>query len=146
MMIKMIGLAVWMTTLSVCDVRKKSVPLWLLWVGAGMAAAVILHEIIEGQLQIISMIKAILPGAALLFLAAGTGKAGCADGLILIVLGIVEGHPGSLIVCMISLTLTAAVSGILLMAKRVKRSTKIPFVPFLEAGWIIGSFGKWGGT
>ena len=142
-MLKMIGLGVWLTAMSVCDIRKKSVPVWLFWVGAAMAGAMFLWESREEGLQIWSLVKALLPGAMLL-LAAAAGKAGCADGLILMALGIAEGYPRSLFVCMIGLALAALMSGILLLAKKVRRTTKIPFVPFLEAGWLMAVWGGWG--
>lgn len=141
---KTIGLAIWLTALSVCDIRKKSVPLCLLWMGAVVAGVTILYQGGKGEVQILPMIKAVLPGTLLLFLAIGTGKAGCADGLILIVLGIAEGYQRSLIICMSGLALAALVSGILLLTKKAGRNTRIPFVPFLEAGWIIAVCGEWG--
>ncbi|MCM1026935.1 MAG: hypothetical protein NC432_10900 [Roseburia sp.] len=142
---KQIGLATWLTTLSVCDGRKKSVPLWLLGLGGAIAVAALIEQGVKGGLQPGPTIHAVLPGATLLFLAAGTGKAGYADGLVLVVLGIAEGYQSSLIICMSSLALAALVSGILLLTKRAGRNTRIPFVPFLEAGWLIAVCAEWGG-
>lgn len=141
---KKIGLLIWLTALSACDIRKKSVPIWLLWVGGALAGAVLLYQGGKGELQLLSVFRSVLPGAAFLLWATGTGKAGCADGLILIVMGLAEGAWSSLIICMGGLILASLFSGILLLAKRAGRNTKIPFVPFLEAGWMLAACGEWG--
>lgn len=137
-------IVVWLIMLSFCDIRKKSVPVWLLLLGAALAGGIAVWGEAWEETRILSILRALIPGALLFFLAAGTGKAGCADGIVLMVLGIVEGYQGCLIICMGSLFLAALFSGVLLLAKRVRRNTKIPFVPFMAAGWLMAACGKWG--
>lgn len=70
---------VWLLALSVSDIREKKVPVWLLWVGFMTGAGILLYRAAAGETDPMQAVSALLPGAALLLLAAGTKKAGCAD-------------------------------------------------------------------
>ncbi|MCM1190124.1 MAG: hypothetical protein NC541_12605 [bacterium] len=134
----------WLAILSLCDIRKKSVPIWLLWLGAALAGGILVCGGEGEPIRILSVLRALIPGALLFLLAAGTGKAGCADGIILMILGVAGGYKNCLMICMGSLFLAALVSGVLLLTKRVTRNTKVPFVPFMTAGWLIMICGRGG--
>ncbi len=84
------------------------------------------------------MIKGCIPGAILLLMAAATGKAGTADGFVLIFLGISTGGKICLVVFMLSLLLISMFSVILLVFRRVGRSTRLPYLPFLSVAWLLG--------
>jgi len=135
---------VWLLALSVSDIREKKVPVWLLWVGFMTGAGILLYRAAAGETDPMQAVSALLPGAALLLLAAGTKKAGCADGIVLMAIGALEGDRGCLAVCFGSLVMIALLSGVLLALKRVRRNTKLPFIPFLTAGWLILICGKSG--
>lgn len=135
---------IWLLALSAGDIREKKVPVWLLWAGGVTAAGILLYRAAWGEAAPAQIVRALLPGAVLLLLAAGTKKAGCADGIVLMVLGVVEGDGGCLTICFGSLVLIALVSGILLAMKRVRRNTKLPFIPFLAAGWMLLICGRTG--
>lgn len=134
---------VWLAALSICDTRRKRVPVWLLCAGAVLAVGFFLCSLSEGETNILKLCRAFVPGAVFLVIAAATGKAGTADGIILIIMGVLEGYEGCLTACLGGLILISLFSAGLLMTKRVKRNTKIPFVPFLTAGWLIAACGKW---
>ncbi len=129
--------AVWLTVMSVCDIKRKRVPILLLCAGAVLAGVVLVYRGTGGEADVPGICKALLPGVVFLILAKATEKAGCADGIILIVLGLVEGYQSCLYICLGGLISAALISGTLLMLRKVKRNTKIPFVPFLAAGWVI---------
>lgn len=135
---------IWLAVLSICDIRRKRVPLGLLLAGAMFAAAVSLYGGIKGEINIFQLCKSLIPGTVLLILAGATGKAGCGDGIIVMALGLVEGYELCLFTFFGGLVLAALFSGVLLIIKKAKRNTKIPFVPFLTAGWLFAVCGKWG--
>lgn len=136
--------AVWLTVLSMQDIKSKNVPVWMLWIGTVGATGAVLWECVSGTINIMGLCKAIIPGVLLTVIAAATGKAGCADGIILMVLGLLTGYEGGLIAALCGLLLIALFSGSLLMFKRVKRDTRIPFVPFLTIGWLMAVCEKGG--
>lgn len=136
--------AVWLVPLSIMDTRSKKVPVWMLWIGAVAAAGALLYEGISGGLNVWQVCQALIPGLILLAVAFATGKAGQADGIILMLLGIFMGYEGCVAASLGGLFLISLFSGILLMLHRVKRDTKIPFVPFLTMGWLFVACGRWG--
>ncbi len=88
--------------------------------------------------ECVEMVKGCVPGTILLFMAAATGKAGAADGIVLIFLGICTGGKICLAIFMLSLLLISIFSGILLVLRRVGRNTRLPYLPFLSAAWLLG--------
>lgn len=117
----------------------------MLWIGAVAAAGVLLYEGINGGLNGWKECRALLPGAVLLVVAYGTGKAGPADGVILMLLGVFMGYEDCAAASLGGLFLIALFSVVLLTLRRAKKDTRIPFVPFLALGWLIVVCGKWGG-
>lgn len=136
--------AVWLVPLSIMDTRSKRVPVWMLWIGAVAAIGALLYEGINGGLDVWQECRALMPGLILLAVAVVTGKAGQADGIILMLLGIFMGYEGCVAASLGGLFLISLFSGILLMLHRVKKDTKIPFVPFLAMGWLFVVSGRWG--
>lgn len=135
--------AAWLVPMSIMDTRSKSVPVWMLWIGTVAAAGVLLYEGISGRLNGWQACRALMPGLILLAVAYATGKAGLADGVILMLLGIFMGYEGCVAASLGGLFLIALCSGVLLMLRRVKKDTRIPFVPFLAAAWLIVVCGRW---
>lgn len=135
--------AAWLVPLSIMDIKSKRVPVWMLWIGTAVAAGVLLYEGINSGPNIWSICRALMPGMILLVIAFVTGKAGMADGVILMLLGALTGYGDCMAAALGGLLLTALLSGILLALRKVSRNTKIPFVPFLTAGWIIAVWGRW---
>ena len=136
--------AIWLVPLSIMDTRSKRVPVWMLWIGAVAAIGALLYEGINGGLDVWQECQALIPGLILLAVALVTGKAGQADGIILMLLGIFMGYEGCVAASLGGLFLISLFSGILLMLHRVKKDTKIPFVPFLAMGWLFVVCGRWG--
>lgn len=136
--------AAWLLPLSVMDARSRRVPVWMLWIGTAAAAGILLYEGINGGFDAGLLCRALIPGVILLVVAFATGKAGMADGAILMLLGAMAGYEVCIAAALGGLLLIAILSGILLALRRVKRDTKIPFVPFLTAGWMLVLWGRWG--
>ena len=134
--------AAWLVPMCIMDTRSKSVPAWMLWIGTAAAAGVLLYEGINGRLNGWQACRALIPGLILLAVAYATGKAGLADGVVLMLLGIFMGYEGCVAASLGGLFLIALCSGVLLMLRRVKKDTRIPFVPFLAAAWLIVVCGR----
>lgn len=121
---------------SIYDVRQRTIPLWLL--GAGSIWAVINCVFLVGQTGVLPALRAvvtgILPGAALLLLGFLTEKkVGYGDGLLLVIMGILEGGKAVLFTFCIGLFLQSVPAVMLVIIKKADKQTKIPFVPFLLA-------------
>ncbi|MDE5589232.1 MAG: hypothetical protein K2J60_08855 [Acetatifactor sp.] len=136
--------AVWLVPMSIMDTRSKRVPVWMLWIGTVAAIGVLLYDGINGGLNGWQECRALLPGVILLAVAYATGKAGTADGVILMLLGVFMGYEDCVAASLGGLFLIALFSVVLLTLRRVKKDTRIPFVPFLAVGWLIVVCGRWG--
>lgn len=134
----------WLLILSVIDIKKKSVPLWLLGIGAVETAVILLTEGFNGGIDVWLLCRSLFPGGVFLVTAAATGKAGYGDGIVLIMLGLMSGAKVCLLALTAGLFLIAIFSGALLALRKVKRNSRIPFLPFLAVGWGIVACGKVG--
>lgn len=136
-------MAAWLLPMSIMDVKSRRVPAWILWIGAVAAAGTLLYEMISKGTTGWQICRGLLPGLALLAVAFATGKAGMADGVIMLLMGIFAGYEVCVAASLAGLFLLAFFSGILLALRKVKRDTRIPFVPFLTVGWFLAVCG-WG--
>lgn len=127
----------WLVFLSVEDIRKKKVSTILLVFGFFVAAYALAKNEACWTVKLWAAGKAIIPGGILLLIAYGTKKAGIADGIVLLWLGILEGYQNCIFIVIAGLMTIAVVSGALLAFKKVRRDTEIPFLPFLTWGWIL---------
>lgn len=79
---------VWLIAMSVVDIRNRQVPLWMLTVQAVLAAGMLMWGGINGELSIGGICRAFIPGLILVAIALSTKKAGWADGVVLLLLGV----------------------------------------------------------
>ena len=116
--------------LSLCDIRKRAIPLWMLSAGG---LPVLLGLLRNGWN--VSVITALLPGALLLLLSVLTDTVGKADGIILMLLGCAcTGGRIWLLLCL-SLIYIFRYSMILYMLRR-NRKKSIPYIPFLFMAYL----------
>lgn len=135
---KMTGVvALYLGILGVRDLRHGSVPLKWLLAGAlllpGMGVMMCLSE----QVSLIELLIGIIPGLLMLVVARVTQKAGYADGIVLLEVGLCRGYRQCIPLFCFSLLLLALVSAVLLVLKKVHRNTKIPYLPFVFAVFCI---------
>lgn len=135
-------MAAWLLPMSIVDVKSRRVPVWMLWIGAAAAAGSLLYEIITKRAMGWQICRGLLPGLVMLAVASATGKAGVADGVIMLLMGIFAGYEVCVAASVGGLFLLALVSGVLLVLRKAKRDTRIPFIPFLTAGWFLAVCGK----
>ena len=114
------------------DVRRREIPVLLLWVfgGAGILWLLWNHGNIWG-------IAGCVPGLLLLGVSCLTGQIGKGDGWMLMIVGSFLGLAGTVQVLMIAAALCAAAGILLKLQKRQKPGEGIPFAPFLLAAYWI---------
>ena len=130
-------LLLYLLVLSVFDWKEKRVPLVWLVLGLAVATGGELHRNCFGQGSLLKTMLGLVPGAFLLGVSFVTGKAGYADGMVMLIVGMAKGYKAGLFVLCIGLFLASVVSVILLLMRKVCRQTRIPFIPFLTAAFWI---------
>lgn len=128
---------IWLLMLSVSDIRKKSIPIWMFWVGLTAAAGILFAEMIAGRLVILSLLAAIWPGILFLGIAVITKNVGYGDGIALILLGLMSGQRLCQAAFMAGLLINSLFGIAVLILKKARKNTCIPFLPFLTIGWVI---------
>lgn len=104
----------------------------------GILAAFLIRERFLGEESIAILID-LLPGAVMYAVAFfSKERIGKGDALSLLFIGSVAGSATVLMSLFVSLTIAAVLSAILLALKKVKKDTKLPFIPFLSIGVIAG--------
>lgn len=132
------GLTVlWLGVLSVLDLRRKKVPIWLLAVGGILGIAAAVYAYCDGTNSALEIIWGMLPGCLLFFVAAVTKKAGWADGIVLVTLGLFTDFHECVTCFVISLIAISVVSLLLLTFRKVGRGAKLPYLPFLWTGYLL---------
>ena len=139
-----IGTMLYLIILSVLDIREKKVPVIPLAGGMLFALAVGMTEATEGGMKCMEiaggMILGILPGGFMLGMAYFSGKAGYGDGVLLIIMGILNGYLAGIILLCMSLFILSAFSVCLLILRKADRHTSIPYIPFLTIAYICYQF------
>ena len=116
--------------LSLCDIRKKAIPLWMLAVGGlPVLLGLLRNEWKSG------IITALLPGLLLFLLSLLTNTIGKADGIVLMLLGSAYTDGRIWLLLCLSLIYIFLYSMILYISKKdLKR--RIPYIPFLLIAYI----------
>ena len=116
------------------DIKTKMVPLIAVVATAG---SVLLYRLCVGT-GILELVMGLIPGVLLLVLALVTQESiGTGDGLMLCVLGLFCGWRQCLAVFGMALVLSALLSIILLICRKVGRKTELPFLPSLLGGYLL---------
>lgn len=129
---------------SVQDIRKKEISNISLLIGAGVVVFVLLAEgvlcenLFSAEASWWKNCCGMIPGICVWILSYVTrGGIGTGDGYLLCISGAALGLDVNLALLCYGLLLAGAFSGILLVMRRVKRETKLPFVPFLTGGYLL---------
>lgn len=119
---------------AVSDVRKKEVPLLVVWVG--MLTAIVLRLAgLCGRFDLAGALLALLPGVFFLILSFVTReKVGYGDGWMLLMIGLFAGYEDCFVILMLGLVLESVTALVLLVFRKVRREDEMPFAPFLLAG------------
>lgn len=133
---KLIFIALWLGVLAGIDLRYKKIPYWLLAVSGVIVTCVSVRRICMVGMQDMQLVWSVLPGVGMLLIALVSKKAGWADGIILVLLGVAVGFRVCAFSFALSMLIISVVSLVLLMLKRVGKNTKIPYLPFLWIGYL----------
>lgn len=134
---KLIILSIWLGILAVSDLRRKRVPVWLLAV-SGIIMTIMSFSQCKWEIKgVAELVWGWIPGAFLLLLAVTTKKAGIADGIVLLLLNMSLGYRECFVSFVLSFLFMSFVSLLLLVLGEVKGSSKIPYLPFLLAGYMV---------
>lgn len=134
---KLIFIALWLGVLAGIDLRYKKIPYWLLAVSGVIVTCVSVHRVCMVGMQDMQLLWSVLPGVGMLLIALVSKKAGWADGIVLVLLGVMVGFRVCAFSFALSMLIISVVSLVLLMLKRVGKNTKIPYLPFLWIGYLV---------
>lgn len=77
------------------------------------------------------------PGILLILMAAATKKAGIADGIAVLLLGLPLNYRECILSFVLSLLSMSIVSLLLLTLNKVRGNSKLPYLPFLWTGYMV---------
>lgn len=140
-MFESIGAIALLVICSFFDIRWKKIPIWALVAGGIWGLVSIGIRCVFGR-TLLSVaggtLAAILPGAVFLVLSFLTEKKiGCGDGILLIILGVLEGLKMVSLTCCVGLFMQSLFAVGLVLMKKADKQTCIPFVPFLLVARLI---------
>ena len=131
---------IYIAVLSLEDLFKKSVPVALLAAGVLFIPAGLLTEGAE-SISIADNILGLIPGAVLLVISfVSRGQIGVGDGGLVMMLGASLGIETVIRILTAALLLITVFSGVMLVMRKLKRKSTLPFIPFLFAGYILSFF------
>ncbi|WP_342757871.1 prepilin peptidase [Kineothrix sedimenti] len=114
------------------DIRKKEIPIFII-VAFGILSLIAVA--IAQKPELYSVLYSLIPGAAMLGLSLCTKESiGYGDGFVVLVLGVLLGFVECVFVVLAGLFLSAVVGLVLLVFKKVRGKSRMPFMPFLAAG------------
>ena len=133
---------------SVQDIKRKSLSdkglladagvILLLFIADGLCSGIVAEVLLsEGKLPW-QKLWGVIPGVFVLVLSCVLGgKIGKGDGYLLCISGLALGFAQNLAVLFYGLLFAGAAAAVLLLLRKVKRDTKLPFVPFLTAAYLL---------
>lgn len=134
---KLIFIALWLGVLAGIDLRFKKIPVWLLAASGIIVTFVSLYEARKDGIQDLQLLWGVIPGVGLMLIALISKKAGWADGVVLMLLGILVGFGACALSFALSMLMISVVSLVLLVLKRVGKNTYLPYLPFLWIGYLV---------
>ena len=132
-----IVLILYLLVLSFFDLKEKKVPVLLLALGIMTSVVFALYLCFIGTNHWIHSVMGVLPGILLLVVAWVTEKAGYADGIVMLMIGVLAGGREGFFVLCISLLLLSFLSIVLLALKKVGKKTRLPYIPFITLAYLL---------
>lgn len=133
---------VWLTALSVEDVRQRRISLWQIVMGIPLVVWSQIQGAVQEEMAPGRVLCWLLPGVILLVMAL-TKKVGYGDGAVLLLLGLMERDDRFVRLFLCSMLLMSVVSVFLLILRRAGKETRLPYLPFLLVAWLMGRRIAW---
>lgn len=125
---------IWLLVCSIQDIRDKKLSVFLIFLGF---VCLFPFSLVSNTVSIYNRLGGLLLG---LFLIAMTyitrGQIGIGDGLFIMVIGVCFGFGISSAMLIYGLLLSALISLCIILLRKGKRDTRIPFIPFLFLGYL----------
>lgn len=116
------------------DMRRQTIPIWLIIAGAAAGGIV---KIFEHDADVIAILLSVIPGAFLLLFAFLTKeKIGYGDGWMIMVTGVFLGLLNNLILLVFALVIFTVYQLAMILAKKATKKSRAPFVPFILISFI----------
>ncbi len=128
---------IYFMSLGIMDLLKRRVPFFLLFVGGALLPGIGCYRCVQEELGWMEVIVGIFPGLFMVLVAWLTKKAGYADGVVLIQVGVCLGYHKALLLYCFSMLLLSGVCIILLIFRKVKKETKMPYLSFLAMAYLV---------
>lgn len=131
---KIVCLIVYLTLLSVLDLKYKKVPISISII-ATITGAIL---VVVSKTSLMETVIALAPGVIVLLFAIITKQAiGYGDGLAILVMGFFVTCQGILISIFVAITISGIVALVMLLVFHKGKNTELAFIPFLLIGFII---------
>ncbi|MBP5222174.1 MAG: prepilin peptidase [Lachnospiraceae bacterium] len=130
---------IYLLMLSISDVKKKELPLWLVVTGMILSVLWMGSALFRGERTMIDVFFGSVPGLILLMLAASVGCNGWGDGIVLLQWNFLLGTEMTVMSFGISLIFSGCAALFLLCSGKKKGNQTIPYIPFL----LLGSIGAY---
>ena len=125
------------------DFYRKEISFWMPAVCGVISMISIIMEYLHGEIDILNILLATIPGVILLLLAFATGQEiGYGDGLMALSIAPALGFEKTCFVLFISMTLSSLYSILYLIIEKSDKKSTFPFMPFLAAGMGVALLAK----
>lgn len=129
-------LFIYLLIMSVYDIRKREIHIGISIATAVVLAAVQIYRIVSGQMVWYLVFTGMIEGVLLAGLSVVThGQIGIGDAIVFIIMGMLLDFWENGVLLLFSLAFAAAAGVLLLLLRHIGRKDKIPFVPFVFAGY-----------
>jgi leader peptidase (prepilin peptidase)/N-methyltransferase len=129
---------IFLAACAVQDLRTRKICLQIPVIAGVLALGLDAALLFRQPQALLPFLGGILPGAALLVLARlADGAAGSGDGICYLVVGALEGAWKTCLLLTAALVLSAAAGAVLLVTRRGSRKTRLPFLSFTAAAWVL---------
>ena len=128
-------IVVFLIPCAITDLKSKTIPIW--WtVVFGISAMI--YQIFWKKQKLEAILFSMIIGVTLLVAAKiSNQRIGYGDGIIFLILGLWIGFWDGISLLFFSLILSSIISVYLIIVRRKGRDYRIPFIPFVTAGYII---------
>jgi prepilin peptidase len=140
MVLKMMGMLI-LGIASVSDIRTGRVSLWMVLLAGVCSGLSAVIGITDRMTTVPELLSAMIPGAILLWIGFISANAiGYGDGLMMFMVGPLFGVERMVEGMLLAFFVSAIVSILLIVLRKVNRKTTIPFIPFLASALGVVNF------